>query len=56
MITKKQYKKIAKRLADAISAAAVNKGENKNGIYFLEYDELVNTIKNFYKEQLNGKL
>ena len=93
MITKKQYKKIAKgdygalmdgiedlintlnadvfdegyqsciadievlstRLADHITDTAVDKGEREKSIFFLEYDELVDTIKNFYKEQLNGK-
>jgi len=93
MITKKQYKKIAKgdygalmagiedlinhfkedvftngynaalsdmdvlstRLADRISDVFQTKQKDDDGVFWLDYEDLVETIKNFYKEQLNGK-
>lgn len=93
MITKKQYKKIAKgdygaliegiddllcnfnedkynegynaciadldvlstRLADRISDIFQTKIKDDDGVYWLDYEDLVETIKNFCKEQLNGK-
>ena len=94
MITKKQYKKIAKgdyvtlidgiedligkfndgmfnvgydfclkemdilstKLADHILDTAIsNKSEGEKDVFFLKYEELAETIKEFYKEQLNGK-
>jgi hypothetical protein len=96
MITKKQYKRIAKgdygalmdgiedlintlnsdvfdegynacimdmdilsaRLAEYIHETAKSKGHKEHDfddIYYLEQDELLETIKQFYKERLNGK-
>ena len=46
---------ISTRLADHILETSMTKGHRDRMVFYLEHTELVETIKQFYKEQLNGK-
>ncbi len=46
---------ISTRLANRISDTFQTKTKDDEGVFWLEYEDLLETIKNFYKEQLNGK-